>query len=136
MYDRFDQKLDVGVNLRMSEINALLSYAVLLETEEIIKNKYEIANRYIDVCDKYDWRYINPTSSDQRSNLYKFILLSNSEDYEKKFLNITIRTSPVYDYSLGRDPFELIKRHIYLPIWYLLDHNVVDDVIAELKIAN
>ena len=38
MYDRFDQQMDVGVNFRMSEINALLSYAVMKETESIITN--------------------------------------------------------------------------------------------------
>jgi dTDP-4-amino-4,6-dideoxygalactose transaminase len=133
MYDRFDQKLDVGVNLRMSEINALLTYAVIQETESIIQNKYEIAKKYIEACEKYNWNYIDPTSDNQRSNLYKFILLSNSEWPEKEFSQITKRTSPVYDYALGRDPCELIKRHICLPIWYLLEGEVVDGVVSELK---
>jgi perosamine synthetase len=136
MYDRFDQELDVGINLRMSEINALLTYSVIQETEAIIQNKYEIAKKYIEACDKYNWNYINPTSDNQRANLYKFILLSNSEHPENEFSKIVKRTSPVYDYALGRDPYELIKRHICLPIWYLLDDVVVDDVVSELKKDN
>ena len=39
IYDRFDQVLDVGVNNRMSEINALLSFSVLQNIDEIIENK-------------------------------------------------------------------------------------------------
>ena len=136
IYDRFDQKLDLGINLRMSEINALLSYSVIQETEEIIKNKYHTANKYIDSCDKFDWSYIHPSEHNQRSNLYKFILLSNSLDPEKEFSNITNRTSPVYDYALGNDPYELIKRHICLPIWYLLENKKIDNVIIELESKN
>ncbi len=133
MYDRFDQELDIGVNLRMSEINALLAYAVIKETESIIKNKYTIAKTYIKVCDESNWRYIDPTSNNQRSNLYKFILLSNSKNPKKEFSQIKSRTSPVYDYALGRDLCELTERHICLPIWYLLEDKVVEKVICELK---
>jgi len=133
MYDRFDQKLDVGVNLRMSEINALLTYAVIQETESIIKNKYDIANKYIQACEKYNWSYINPLSANQRSNLYKFILLSHSDKPEEEFLQIRKRTSPVYDYALGSDDHEIVRRHICLPIWYLLEDDVVDLTLSELQ---
>ena len=70
MYDRFEQKLDIGINLRMSEINALLSYSVLKETEAVIKNKYFIAEKYGDACREVDMEYIDPRGNDQRSNLY------------------------------------------------------------------
>ena len=133
MYDRFDQKLDIGVNLRMSEINALLTYAVIQETESIIKNKYKIAQEYIRACDENNWQYINPTSENQRSNLYKFILLSNSKNPKQDFSKIKSRTSAVYDYALGKDPYELTERHICLPIWYLLEGEIVEKVISELK---
>jgi len=133
MYDRFDQKLKVGVNLRMSEINALLTYSVIKETENIIQNKYAIADKYIDACEKYGWKYIDPRHGSQRSNLYKFILLSNAEQPEKEFSQITMRTSPVYDYTLGRDDQEISIRHLCLPIWYLLEDEVIDGVVAELK---
>ena len=133
MYDRFEQKLDIGVNLRMSEINALLSYSVIQETEAIIQNKYQIADKYIKACEEYNWSYINPASGNQRSNLYKFILLSNSDKPEEEFSQITKRTSPVYDYALGSDHQELVRRHICLPIWYLLEDEIVDSVVSELQ---
>ena len=55
IYDRFDQVLDTGINIRMSEINALLCYSVLTETEDIIANKYAIAEKYMATCDEFDW---------------------------------------------------------------------------------
>jgi len=132
MYDRFDQKLNVGINFRMSEINALLAFAVIIETESIIDNKYLIANKYIKACEDFGWSYINPSTYNQRSNLYKFILLSTSENPEKDFQNIKTRTSPVYDYLLGNDTSEIARRHICLPIWYGLEGSIVDNVVSEL----
>ena len=132
IYDRFDQQLDIGINLRMSEINALLSYSVLEQTESIIANKYSISKKYQSTCDKFGWKYIVPSDDNQRSNLYKFILLSQSNDPIKEFEQIIKRTSPVYDYALGRDLIELSKRHICLPIWYNLEDEIVESVLSEL----
>ena len=133
IYDRFDQELDVGVNIRMSELNALLTFAVIQETEAIIQNKYDIAHRYIQACEKYSWNYISPSLGNQRSNLYKFILLSYSDQPATEFSQVTSRTSPVYDYALGRDVQDLSKRHICLPIWYLLEDEIVSATVAELQ---
>ena len=132
IYDRFDQQMDVGVNLRMSEINALLTYSVIKETESIIANKYNIAEKYQRACEQYGWEYINPVSNNQRSNLYKFILLSRNESPEDEFEKIKTRTSPVYDYNLGRDKVGYTNRHICLPIWYNLDDDVIKKVVSEL----
>ena len=132
IYDRFEQELDVGVNIRMSEINALLTYAVIQETESIIRNKYDIAFKYIEACETYNWNYIDPSSGNQRSNLYKFILLSYADKPEEEFAQVVSRTSPVYDYSLGRGDQDIINRHICLPIWYLLENSIVDKTVSEL----
>lgn len=133
IYDRFDQQMNVGVNLRMSEINALLTFSVIKETESIISNKYNVAEKYQRACDHYGWEYINPVSGNQRSNLYKFILLSRSESPEDEFEQIKTRTSPVYDYALGMDIVGYTRRHICLPIWYMLDDEIVANVLSELK---
>jgi dTDP-4-amino-4,6-dideoxygalactose transaminase len=133
IYDRFDQVLDVGVNNRMSEINALLSFAVLKSIDEIIENKYKIANEYVKACEQYGWEYIHPTANDQRSNLYKFILLSRAVDPGSDFSQVKTKTSPVYDYALGFDPQEVSRRHICLPIWYKLETEVIGKVVAELE---
>jgi dTDP-4-amino-4,6-dideoxygalactose transaminase len=52
IYDRFNQKMPIGVNIRPSEIQALLIYSVIKEYEEIISNKTKIAEQYIEVCKK------------------------------------------------------------------------------------
>ena len=132
IYDRFDQKLNVGINFRMSEINALLSYAVLQQTEAIINNKYKIAKQYIDACKQFEMEFVNPSENGQRSNLYKFLLLSRADFPEKEFQQITTKTSPVYDYVLGDDPEEICKRHICLPIWFNQDSDVTEKVLKEL----
>lgn len=133
IYDRFDQELDVGLNIRMSEINALLSYSVLQKIDGIMEDKYLTASRLMAACDRSGIEYIDPTSNDQHSNLYKFILLSRVKDPVPYFDKITKRTSPVYDYALGKDVFGISTRHICLPIWFGQSSVVTDEVVKELS---
>jgi len=133
MYDRFDQEIDVGVNLRMSEINALICYSVLEETESIIENKYLISDEYRKICIERDIRFINPSDDDHRSNLYKFIILARSESDLKKFNLITNKTSCVYDYSLGDDKEGIAKKHVCLPIWYKQEEEKTLATVEELS---
>jgi dTDP-4-amino-4,6-dideoxygalactose transaminase len=130
IYDRFDQHLDIGVNIRMSELNALLSLSVLECTEEIIKDKMSVAYQYIHACDNVGLKYFHPEKDGQRSNLYKFIVIG-SRDQDLK--NLSIRTSSVYDYSLGDDPFGIVDNHVCLPIWYQLENEKVSAVIEEIN---
>jgi hypothetical protein len=74
----------------------------------------------------------NKSNNGHRGNYYKFILLSkNSVDQD--FKHITLRTSPVYDYSLGDDKEKIISKHICLPIWYNLDRSIIDKVIKSIS---
>ena len=130
IYDRFDQDIDIGVNIRMSELNALLSLSVLECIEEIIQNKMKVAYRYINACDKVGIKYFHPEDAGQRSNLYKFIVIEKSKNILNK---LSIRTSPVYDYSLGSDPSGIAQNHICLPIWYKLDEEQINQVIEEIN---
>lgn len=132
IYDRFEQELDLGVNIRMSELAALSSFAVCREIDEIISNKYNIANQYIEACKTYNWEFIHPTADGHRSNLYKFIIKDSLGNPTESFKKIISRTSPVYDYQLGNDPYQIGSRHICLPIWYGLENDKIDDVLCEL----
>ena len=49
-YDRFKQKMEIGCNIRLPELQALMIYSVIKEYKEIIKNKLEIAKKYSDIC--------------------------------------------------------------------------------------
>ena len=130
IYDRFDQDIDIGVNIRMSELSALLSLSVLECIEEIIKDKMDVAYRYIHACDKVGIKYLHPEKDGQRSNLYKFIIIANSYSNLNK---LSIRTSPVYDYSLGDDPLDIANNHICLPIWYKLEDEQINTVIEQIN---
>ena len=116
----------------MPEINALLSYSVLLETESIIENKYAIAKEYIEVCKSKNIKFIDPVADNQRSNLYKFILLAESEEEQKILNQITNRTSSVYDYALGSDENSISNKHICLPIWYGQEEEFTKKVIDQI----
>ena len=131
MYDRFDQVIDIGVNFRVSELQALLSLCVCELTEDIIKSKQAIAERYISKCKERGINFVDPNQNGQRGNHYKFTLLAEA-DASAEFEMITKRTSPVYDYAIGNDPQNIAKRHICLPIWYGLEEEMIHGVLEEL----
>jgi dTDP-4-amino-4,6-dideoxygalactose transaminase len=131
IYDRFDQKEEIGVNFRISELQALFSLSICELSEHIIENKSRIAELYIKSCIKSNIDFVDPYQNGQRGNHYKFSIIANL-DSNKEFSKIANRTSPVYDYALGDDPFNIAKRHICLPIWYNLEDSVVDDTVQQL----
>lgn len=131
IYDRFDRQMDVGVNFRVSELQALLSLCVCEQSEHIIASKAAIAGRYIKACLAAGVEFVDPCRAGQRGNHYKFTLLAK-DDAAKEFVAITNRTSPVYDYALGPDPERIASRHICLPIWYGLEEEVVSATISQL----
>lgn len=132
VYDRFNQKMDIGINIRQSEIQALMLYAVLQETDEIISNKKSIAIKFAEVCNKKGIKYLNQDNEISQGNHYKFILLDEKCDVENTFWSIKTKTSPVYDYALGCSK-DVETSHICLPIWYNQDDEITQKVINELE---
>lgn len=132
IYDRFQQKLDIGVNIRPSEVQALLMYSVAKEVEEIISNKSKIANAYIKICKDLSIPFLCQSDDRHRGNYYKFILLSEESNIDKELPNLETTTSKVYDYVLGESA-SIVNCHVCLPIWYRLEDDIVSKVIAELK---
>ena len=117
IYDRFDQKMPIGVNIRPSEIQALLIYSVVKEFEEIINNKTKIAEKYIEVCKIFNIQFIDQSQDNLKGNYYKFLILSPDIPIRKLYPRIQTTTSPVYDYSIGvYNP--IANHHLCLPIWY------------------
>ena len=133
IYDRFDQVQEIGLNIRMSEMQALLAYAVIQETHEIIENKHTIAKRYIEICDKKGLNYLIPKDEKHYSNLYKFIVLSENENEMESLRRMKNTTSPVYDYLLDDKSNNIYKNHICLPIWYGLEDEVISATVSELE---
>lgn len=131
IYDRFKQKLEIGFNNRVSEVQALFTYSILKEWKHIVNNKIEIAKHYIDVCNDLNISYIDQYSNGQKGNYYKFTIF-NSEKQIPQFLpNLKTTTSQVYDYSIGTNN-PLANHHACLPIWYGQEIEITKKVVAEL----
>ena len=131
-YDRFKQKMKIGCNIRLSEIQALMIYSVIKEYKEIIKNKFKIASKYSKECDFFNLKYIKQDKNLNFGNYYKFTIISPNKKISNLLPKIKTTTSKVYDYALGNSK-ELPTKHLCLPIWYGLEESISDKVIKELR---
>tara|TARA_Y100001980_G_C14555104_1_gene342955 strand:- start:4292 stop:5341 length:1050 start_codon:yes stop_codon:yes gene_type:complete len=132
IYDRFDQKLGIGNNIRVSELQALFTYSIIRNWQEIVNEKTKIATEYIKVCQKNKINYISQSEGGHSGNYYKFIIYSLKKPIKEAFIKLKTTTSPVYDYEIGF-PNPLKDHHACLPIWYRLEQDVVKKVINELN---
>jgi len=135
-YDRFKQEMRIGFNIRMSEMQALMLYSVLIETESIILNKQKTAHQYIKICDNKGIEYLEQENEVTRGNYYKFIIISRSESVEKLYPSLQSLTSKVYDYTLGLKKDSLSDNHLCLPIWFNLDQAIIEKTLLELDVIN
>ena len=132
IYDRFDQKMDIGFNIRPSEIQSLMIYSVIKEYKNIINNKMSIAKFYIETCNNYNIDYINQETIEMRGNYYKFIIYNDQKTINELLPKLKSTTSNVYDYSLSNQN-NIIKNHACLPIWYNQGHDLTLSVIGEIE---
>ena len=131
-YDRFKQKMEIGCNIRLPELQALMIYSVVKEYKGIIKNKFKIAAKYIEVCNSLKIKYISQNKNSNLGNYYKFTIISPDKIISDFLPKIKTTTSKVYDYSLGTSK-EIPLKHLCLPIWFRLEENISDKVIEEIK---
>ena len=131
-YDRFKQKMPIGCNIRLSELQALMIYSVVNDYKKIISNKTEIGERYEDACKSSQIDFISQKHNLNIGNFYKFTVISPKEQVINKYPTIKTTTSKVYDYALGGNK-DIPSKHLCLPIWYGLDKSIIDKVISELK---
>ena len=131
IYDRFDQKLPIGNNIRITEMQALFTYSVAKEWNEIILNKEKIAKQFKSVCIDRDIQYIDQTENGQKGNYYKFVVFHNKTPIRDAYPYLKTLTSAVYDYSLSNS-HQIIANHVCLPIWYGQEKNITNKVISEL----
>ena len=131
-YDRFKQKMEIGCNIRLSELQALMIYSVVKEYKEIIQNKSKIAKSYIDACNSFKLKYINQNENSNQGNYYKFTIISPDKKISDLLPKLKTTTSKVYDYSLGNSK-EIPLKHLCLPIWYRLEDKISDKAVQEIK---
>lgn len=132
IYDRFNQKLELGFNNRVSEPQALLAYSVVKEWKNIIENKVNIAEKYMMVCKELGIQYIAQDEKGQKGNYYKFTIYHPTIPVSKRFSLLKTKTSPVYDYSIGVEN-SLAQYHACLPIWFGQEESVTHKAIDELR---
>ena len=132
VYDRFKQKMPIGSNIRLSELQALMIFSVVNYYKDIILNKNEIAEKYIESCKMNEIQFISQNQNLNIGNYYKFIIISPNNEITKVYPNIKTTTSKVYDYALGKNK-EIPLKHLCLPIWYNQDKSLTDKVLVELN---
>jgi len=133
-YDRFKREMNIGVNIRPSEVQALLIYAVISQTEAIIEEKRETARHYVEVCQNMGIDYIPQGERGSLGNYYKFIVIDKNGNISAALPHLKTVTSPVYDYCLG-DSTEISTNHACLPIWYGQPIELTQKVVAELEMC-
>ena len=131
-YDRFKQKMEIGCNIRLPELQALMIYSVVKEYQQIIKNKFQIAEKYLNVCKSFNIKYIEQNGNLKSGNYYKFTIISPNKKISDLLPKIKTTTSKVYDYSLGRSK-DIPDKHLCLPIWFELEDSISDAVVDEIK---
>jgi len=131
IYDRFDQKLQIGNNVRISEIQALFTYSVAKEWNEIILNKEKIAKEFKSVCIDRNIQYIDQTKNGQNGNYYKFVVYHDKIPIRDAYPYLNTLTSAVYDYCLCNCN-HIISNHVCLPIWYGQEKDITNKVVSEL----
>ena len=132
VYDRFKQKMPIGSNIRLSELQALMIFSVVNYYKDIILNKNEIAEKYIESCKMNEIQFISQNQNLNIGNYYKFTIISPNNEIAKVYPNIKTTTSKVYDYALGKNK-DIPLKHLCLPIWYNQDKSLIDKVLAELN---
>ena len=132
-YDRFKQKMPIGCNIRLSELQALMIYSVVEFYNDILKNKSKIGKTYEEICKKNNIKFISQNKNSNNGNYYKFTIISPEMPISEKYPRIKTTTSKVYDYALGKNK-DLPSKHLCLPIWYGLEESIVENVTEELKI--
>ena len=131
-YDRFKRKMEIGFNIRLPELQALMIFSVVKEFKEIIKNKSKIAKKYTDACNSFKLKYIDQSASSNQGNYYKFTIISPDKAISDLLPKLKTTTSKVYDYSLGNSK-EIPLKHLCLPIWYRLEDKISDKAVQEIK---
>ena len=132
IYDRFEQKLELGNNIRISELQALLAYSIVKEWQSIVNNKQKIADVYMKSCIQHNINYISQNENGQNGNYYKFIIYNSKEPIAKALKNLKTITSAVYDYSIGT-PNHVAPYHACLPIWYGQKSDIANQVVKEIN---
>ncbi len=111
MYDRFENQMEVGLNMRAGELTALLVHRLMTDpsvVDHFRTARVEIANRLIDLCRKHGVRFLDPANA-AGYNGYKLVILDPHESVEKLRTGLTehAATSAVFATDVRGGPTKL-----------------------------
>ena len=95
-YDRDHMQMKTGLNLRISEIQALLIKHVVKNIDYIIDRRLRALHYYKDLCDKLGITYLD--CDYKNHNGYKFII---TDPRVVNNINVNVTTGKVFGYSLS-----------------------------------
>jgi len=157
IYDRVEREPDFeGMNIRISEVQALLARAAIQGTSEITEGRRIICDRYFEaISNKLGIKQSELTKSQlvlydpdnsYNYNGYKFTLYTAAQLSSLSKLDKQYRSSCIYDYVIDQknitaekgflNTLTQIESHICLPTWYNYPEEkvqaVIDAVVALL----
>lgn len=111
MYDRFENQMDVGLNLRAGELTSALIHRLMTDPSVVDHFKtarVEVANRLISICKKHRLRFLDPSKAADY-NGYKLVVLDPRDSVERLGTGLTehASTSPVFGTDVRGSPTTL-----------------------------
>lgn len=111
MYDRFENQLPVGINLRAGELTAALIHRLMTEPsaeEHFRADRVAVAERLIAACRKHGVRFLDPSKA-AGYNGYKLVIVDPRESVERLGTALTEHapTSPVFGTDVRGGPTTL-----------------------------
>lgn len=108
MYDRFENQLTVGLNLRAGELTAALIHRLMTDPSVVDHFKtarVDVAERLIALCKKHDVRFLDPARA-AGYNGYKLVILDPYAAVQKLGTELTEHTptSPVFGTDVRGGP--------------------------------
>jgi perosamine synthetase len=111
MYDRFENQLTVGLNLRAGELTAALIHRLMTDASVLDHFKtarLEVADRWVAVCKKHGVRFLDPARAAEY-NGYKLVVVDPHDEVQKLGTELTEHppTSPVFGTDVRGGPTSL-----------------------------
>lgn len=108
MYDRFENQMRVGLNMRAGELTSVLIHRLMTDPSVVDHFKtarVEVANRLVATCKKHGVRFLDPAKAAD-FNGYKLVVLDPQEEVKKLGTELTEHapTSPVFGTDVRGGP--------------------------------
>jgi perosamine synthetase len=111
VYDRFHNELNVGLNLRASEMSSALIHRLMTDRSVVAHfrdARVALARRYAALCEEHEVRYLDPRGAADY-NGYKLVVLDPRDEVARKGTELTTHppTSGVFDTDVLGQPTTL-----------------------------